>query len=716
MSNSQPGQQPSKQPFQQPKASSAGPQKPDDKQPNLLAPMRRPNFWVTLLLLFALNYFLINLLFPDPQEEIVTISYTFFKQQVAAGNVREITARGEDIQGLFNEPVLRSQDPLFAEAQVNADATAGTTAEPTLAATEAPAGGLFGGPREEPSFTRFATVKPIFVDQELLPLLEANQVVISARPLAESRSPLWTFLLAFGPTLLLIGGFLWLNSRLMRGAGGGAFGLGRSRARRYDAETTTNRVTFEDVAGIDEVEAELVEIVDLLKNPDKYRKLGAEIPRGVLLIGPPGTGKTLLARAVAGEANVPFFSLSGSEFVEMVVGVGAARVRDLFKQAREASPSIIFIDEIDAIGGRRGGNTFGGNDEREQTLNQILTEMDGFDPSTTVIVLAATNRSDVLDPALLRPGRFDRRVTVQPPDKQGRFEILSIHTRDTPLGPDVSLEGIAATTPGATGAELRNLVNEASLLAARRDQTQVSMQDFRDALEKMILGAERRLLMRPEERERVAYHEAGHALCGLLQPESDPVRRVTIVPRAQALGVTLSIPEEDRWNYTEEYLRARIVNAFGGRAAELVVYGNVTTGAENDLMQITNMARAMVMRFGMSNEVGQVQLISASEGNYLDSGLQRQPYSEATAQAADKAVRKIVDDSFAKAIKLLTDNRQRLDAMVEALLRDETLDEQQIRAVTGLTLAHTPGKIPAVVNHDDSGLGIEAVARADVQQ
>jgi cell division protease FtsH len=698
MSDNQAGK-PGKPPFTQPKPPTPGGNTPNGKQPNVLAPMRRPNFWITLLLLFALNYFLINTLFPDPGGDIATISYTFFKQQVEAGNVREITARGEDIQGIFNEPVLRSQDPLNAAAAAEASATA--------VATEAPSGGLFGGPREEPSFTRFATVKPIFVDAELLPLLESNDVVISARPLAEARSPLLTFLLAFGPTLLLLGGFLWLNSRLMRGAGGGGgglFGLGRSRARRYDAETTAQRVTFADVAGIDEVEAELVEIVDLLKNPDKYRKLGAEIPRGVLLIGPPGTGKTLLARAVAGEANVPFFSLSGSEFVEMVVGVGAARVRDLFKQAREAAPAIIFIDEIDAIGGRRGSNSFGGNDEREQTLNQILTEMDGFDPSTTVIVLAATNRADVLDPALLRPGRFDRRVTVQPPDKQGRAEILRIHTRNVPLASDVDIETIAATTPGATGAELRNLVNEASLLAARRERAQVGPEDFRDAFEKMILGAERRLMMRPEERERVAYHEAGHALCGLLQPESDPVRRVTIVPRAQALGVTLSIPDEDRWNYTEEYLRARIVNAFGGRAAELVVYGNVTTGAENDLQQIANMARAMVMRFGMSPEVGQVQLISSGEGNYIDGGLQRQPYSEATAQAADKAVRKIVDDSFAKAIRLLTDNRRRLDAMVDALLRDETLDEQQIRAVTGLAVTPAQGKVPAIVNHDDSGL------------
>jgi cell division protease FtsH len=632
-------------------------------------PARRGSFWITFIVLLLLNYVLINWLFPD-EPEFVTIPYTVFKEQVTSGNVAAITSRGEDIQGTFRT----------AQTATEADDGMVMLADAAVATSEPP-------PADAPrAYERFATVKPALIpDPELINLLEANNVVITAEPLEQARNPLWNLLLAFGPTLLLIGGFLWLSSRAsqLAGGAGGALGLGRSRARRYDPEAV-QRVTFDDVAGIDEVENELVELVDFLKNPEKYQKLGAMIPRGVLLEGPPGTGKTLLARAVAGEANVPFFSMSGSEFIEMVVGVGASRVRDLFKQAREAAPAIIFIDEIDAIGRRRGGNELGGNDEREQTLNQILTEMDGFGSETRVVVLGATNRSDVLDPALLRPGRFDRRVVVQPPDKKGRAEILAIHTRDVPLASDVHLDQIAATMPGATGAELRNLVNEASLTAARRGNAQVTMRDFSDAMEKLFLGAERRVLMRPEDRERVAYHEAGHALLGLLQPESDPVRRVTIVPRAQALGVTLSIPEDDRWNYTEEYLRSRIVTILGGRAAELVVYGNITTGAENDLQQVTNLAQSMVMRFGMSSEVGQVQLLDSGRGNYLGSGTTQRPYSEATAQAADKAVRKIVDEAYQKAIRLLSQERPRLDALTKALLAEETLDQARILQVTGL--------------------------------
>ncbi len=632
-------------------------------------PARRASFWLTFLGLLLINYLVINWFFPsDPT--FVTIPYTVFKEQVAAGNVAAITSRGEDIQGQFRAPVL---------------ATEGENGMVTLDLAPAePAEG-------QTPYSEFATIKPALIpDPELINLLEQNNVIITAEQLEQARSPLWNLLLAFGPTLLLIAGFLWLNARAARslGGAGGALGLGRSRARRYDP-AAVERVTFDDVAGIDEVENELVELVDFLKNPAKYEKLGAMIPRGVLLEGPPGTGKTLLARAVAGEAEVPFFSMSGSEFIEMVVGVGASRVRELFKEARAAAPAIIFIDEVDAIGRRRGGNELGGNDEREQTLNQILTEMDGFGVETRVVVLGATNRADVLDPALLRPGRFDRRVVVQPPDRNGRAEILKIHSRGVPLAADVDLQRIAATMPGATGAELRNLVNEASLGAARRGSAEVSMRDFSDAMEKLFLGAERRILMRPEDRERVAYHEGGHALLGLLQPESDPVRRVTIVPRAQALGVTLSMPDDDRYNYSEEYLRARIVTILGGRAAELVVYGNVTTGAENDLQQVTNLAQAMVMRFGMSAEVGQVQLLDSSRGNYLGGGVTQRAYSEATAQAADRAVRKIADESYQKAIRLLTEQRARLDALAQALLAEETLDEARILQVTGLA-PHVP--------------------------
>jgi cell division protease FtsH len=493
-------------------------------------------------------------------------------------------------------------------------------------------------------------------------------------------------LLSFGPTLLLLGGFVWLNSRAASMGGGGIFGLGQSRARRYEADDQ-QRITFDDVAGIDEVEAELAEIVDFLKQPDKYQRLGGSIPKGVLLIGAPGTGKTLLARAVAGEANVPFFSMSGSEFIEMVVGVGAARVRDLFAQARKAAPAIIFVDELDAIGRRRGAGNLGGNDEREQTLNQLLIEMDGFASSEAVIVLAATNRADVLDPALLRPGRFDRRVTVQPPDRAGRAEILKVHTRGVPLAPDVDLNVIAGETPGLVGADLRNLVNEAALLAARKGHDAVMSQDFAEALEKIALGTERRLTLLPEERERVAYHESGHALLGLLQPEGDPVRRVTIVPRGQALGVTLSVPEADRYNYGEPYLRARIVNALGGRAAEQVIYNSVTTGAENDLKQVSEIARAMVTRWGMSQEVGLLALSGNEDGNFLEQGpvgSATRPYSEQTAEAIDAAIKRIVDESYTKALELLRNNREHLDALAEALLREESLSEEQMRAATGL--------------------------------
>ncbi|HLK45113.1 MAG TPA: ATP-dependent zinc metalloprotease FtsH, partial [Acidimicrobiales bacterium] len=385
-----------------------------------------------------------------------------------------------------------------------------------------------------------------------------------------------------------------------------------TRARRYKPEGP--QVTFDDVAGADEAKAELQEEVDFLRHPQKYHDLGARIPRGVLLVGPPGTGKTLLARAVAGEAGVPFFSLSGSEFVEMFVGVGASRVRDLFAQAKAAAPAIVFIDELDAVGRRRGAGFGAVNDEREQTLNQLLVEMDGFDERHEVIVLAATNRPDVLDPALLRPGRFDRRVTVQPPDRAGRAEILRVHTRGIPLGPDVDLDAIAASTPGMVGADLANLANEAALLAARRDHDQVHLADFTDALEKIMLGAPRGILLSPADRQRTAYHESGHALVGMLTPGADPVRKVSIIPRGMALGVTLSTPDADRVSYSREDLQGKIDVALGGRVAEEVVFGHITTGAESDIQQLTNIARHMVGRWGMSDAIGPV-VVLPSESN-----------------------------------------------------------------------------------------------------
>jgi cell division protease FtsH len=607
------------------------------------------------------NYLLISVFFPG-QPQRVEVSYTFFKQQVEADNVTEISSRADTIQGTFRQGAAYPPD----------DGDAAKTVQD------------------------FSTTQPAFADPGLETLLTAHGVVINARPVDEPRNPLLTLLLSFGPTILLIGGFLWLTKRAAASAGGGLFGLGKSQAKRYDQTAAgDNKVTFADVAGIDEAKAELVEIVDFLKDPQKYTRLGGTAPKGVLLVGAPGTGKTLLAKAIAGEAGVPFFSMGASEFVEMIVGVGASRVRDLFKQARETAPAIIFIDELDAIGRARGGMIYGGSgSEQEQTLNQILTEMDGFSSRQGVIVLAATNRPDVLDQALLRPGRFDRRVTVQAPDKVGREAILAVHTRDVPLGSDVSLRAIAASTPGLVGADLKNLVNEAALLAARRGEDAVHQDDFMDALEKIILGPARPLVMSPAERKRVAYHEGGHTILGLVLPEADPVNRVSIVPRGMALGVTYQQPRDDRHNYDEGYLRARTVGAMGGRAAEEVVFGSRTTGAENDMQQATELVRQMVTRWGMSDAVGPVTL-APRESPFLGGGGtpafgQGTPYSETTAALIDAEVRRILQEHYDEAVRLLGEHRSELDALAQALLEHETLEEEEILAVTGLRRAPEP--------------------------
>jgi cell division protease FtsH len=629
--------------------------------------MRPRPWWITFLLILIVNYLLVQFFLPEQPQQRIDIPYTEFKQQVAAGNVTEVTSRADTIQGTFKQPVTYPPE---------------------------------GQPNSRTS-TQFQTVRPEFADPGLESLLDAQGVVINARPIEEPRSWWMTLLLSFGPTLLLIGLFFWMSSRAANqlGGAGGPFGLGRSRARRYDqTEEGAHRITFEDVAGIDEAKAELVEVVDFLRDPKKYTRLGGAMPKGVLLVGAPGTGKTLLARAVAGEARVPFFSMGASEFVEMIVGVGASRVRDLFKQAREAAPAIIFIDELDAIGRARGTGAFGGNDEREQTLNQILTEMDGFSSREGVIVLAATNRPDVLDQALLRPGRFDRRVTVNPPDKVGREAILKVHTRGVPLAPDVDLKNVASITPGLVGADLRNLVNEAALLAARQNQDQVTQKNFLDALEKLVLGPARHLVMSEAERERVAYHEGGHTILGLLVPGADPVNRVTIMPRGQALGVTYQRPEDDRHNYSQEYLRARITGAMGGRAAEEVVYGGRTTGSENDMQQATELARQMVTRWGMSEKVGPVTL-SPREDPFLGgrdpyAGFQK-PYSEQTAQLVDAEIRRILQECYQDGIRLIRLHRDALDRLAQALLEHETLDEQEIIRVTGIQPAPRAPEVAA---------------------
>jgi cell division protease FtsH len=475
--------------------------------------------------------------------------------------------------------------------------------------------------------------------------------------------------------------------------------FGRSSARRY--QPTGDKVTFEDVAGIEEAEQELTEVVDFLRHPEKYQKLGGRIPHGVLLSGLPGTGKTLLARAVAGEADAPFFTLAASEFVEAIVGVGASRVRDLFKQAKENAPAIIFIDELDAIGRSRTSGVAGfsgGNDEREQTLNQILTEMDGFDSSTSVIVIGATNRPEVLDQALLRPGRFDRRVVVQPPDRAGREAILKVHTRGVPLGPDVDLARIAASTPGMVGADLANLVNEAALLAARRNHEVVTEADFTDALERIVLGAERQIMIGPDERRRTAYHEAGHAVVGMLTEDADPVRKVSIIPRGMALGVTFAAPDSDRFNYLQPEIRAKIKVALGGRTAEEVVYGDTSTGAESDIQQLTDIARQMVGRWGMSSAIGPVAVIPRDgAGPFLTGAGEVSPETQAL---VDAEVRRIIEDAHREITTLLQDNRDKLDSLVAALLEHETLDQEAAYAA-----AHVPPRGQAAPERSPVGAG-----------
>src|SRR5207342_846137 len=584
-------------------------------------------------------------------ESRVRVPYSpFFLNQVRAGHVEEITSKGTAIQGTFTRKVGYA------------------SSKPT---------------------THFRTEIPAFANNNALSrLLQQKNVVVNAQPL--DTGPRWwkSLLLGFGPTILFVLLLFWLVRRA--GNVQNALGsFGRSRARRY--QPSGERVTFEDVAGIEEAKDELSEVVDFLRKPGKYGKLGGRIPHGVLLSGPPGTGKTLLARAVAGEASVPFFSLAASEFVEAIVGVGASRVRDLFTQAKEAAPAIVFIDELDAIGRSRTSGVAGfsgGNDEREQTLNQILTEMDGFDSSTSVIVIGATNRPDVLDQALLRPGRFDRRVAVQPPDRAGREAILKVHTRGMPLAPDVELGRIAATTPGMVGADLANLVNEAALLAARRSHDAVAESDFTDALERIVLGAERQVMMSSEDRRRTAYHEGGHAIVGMLTPGADPVRKVSIIPRGAALGVTFAAPESDRFNYRQPEVYAKIKVALGGRAAEEVVFGETSTGAESDIQQLTEIARQMVGRWGMSEAIGPVAVLPRDgAGPFLPGSAE---ISSDTQRLVDDEVRRIVDESHQQVVDLLRHNRSKLDALAAALLEHETLDEKDAYAAAGVPRTETP--------------------------
>ena len=629
----------------------AGHDGPADPKPPRPAWMR---FGWMLLLLLALNWIISSFLLAPPAR--TTVSYTFFLSQVQAANVAQITSTADTIEGTF-----------------------------TKAASYTPT-----GETKSEQVERFTTQRPSFADDNLFAMLQSNHVPVNANP-PDAPAPIWQQLLVgFGPTLLLVGLLFWVGRRMAAGAGGGLGGFGRSRAKLYQPESGP-RTTFADVAGIEEVEQEVTEIVDFLREPEKYRKLGAQIPHGVLLSGPPGTGKTLLARAVAGEAQVPFFSISASEFIEMIVGVGASRVRDLFEQAKRVAPSIIFIDELDAIGRARGGaQSLGGNDEREQTLNQILTEMDGFTGNEGVVVLAATNRAEILDAALLRPGRFDRRVTVSPPDLVGRRKILEVHSRGVPVAPGVSLQDLAAATPGMVGADLKNLVNEAAQLAARRGHDMGQNPDFTDALERIMLGTVRGIMLTPEEKERTAFHESGHALLGMLTPGADPVRKISIIPRGQALGVTFQSPAADRYGYSAKYLRGRIIGALGGRAAEEVVFGDMTTGAESDLDQVSNIARQMVGRWGMSDAIGPVTVLPppGQESLFGLDGV-----APATKELVDAEVRKIVDECYDEALQLLHDHRDQLDQLARRLLAAETLDEDDAYAAAGIDRQTAPGAV-----------------------
>jgi cell division protease FtsH len=622
---------------------------PDEPKPR--APHRVPWFWLILLVALVLNWAAV--LMTQSEAPRVKVAFSpYFLHQVDAGQVKSISSKGDAIDGTFARKVVYPPGD--------------SKATPT---------------------TLFSTQVPTFWDNAALTAqLQAKGVEINAKDPNPGRSLLSQLLLGFGPTLVFIGLF-WFLARRAQSGGGGLGGLGnfgRSRARRVDPATI--QVTFDDVAGIDDAKAELAEIVDFLKTPDRYVRLGARIPHGVLLYGPPGTGKTLVARAVAGEAQAAFFSIAASEFIEAIVGVGASRVRDLFAKAKEAAPSIIFIDELDAIGRSRQGSAgiTGANDEREQTLDQILTEMDGFESAQAVVVIGATNRPEILDPALLRPGRFDRRVGVQPPDRTGRLKILQVHTKSMPLGDDVDLETLASTTPGMVGADLANLANEAALLAARRGHDRVGNADFTDSLEKILLGAPRGILLNSKDRERTAYHESGHALVGMLTPDADPVRKVSIIPRGQALGVTLSTPDSDRVSYSREELEARIKVSLGGRVAEEVVYGKITTGAESDLQQLSQIARQMVGRWGMSETLGPVVLLpSDGQGALLPGAAET---SQQTQWLIDEEVHKIVDAAHVEVTELLTEHREQLESLTHALLEAETLDAPEAYAAAGVPM------------------------------
>jgi cell division protease FtsH len=624
-------------------------------------------WWILILAMLIWN---IVSFWPQSQPS-VEIPYSEFIQQVRDSNVTSVTIQGSDISGDFKNAIPWTQsttEGMSAISQGTPEATTGVTAGTSPLPTETPV-----------EYQYFRTEFPETVgDPNLMPLLEAHDVSVDVKP---PSSPWFTILLTDGlPILMFIVLILWMGSRFTQSQSG-IFNFGQSKARRHIKNLSD--VTFEDVAGTDEAKEELRDVVDFLRNPAKYHDLGARIPRGVLLVGPPGTGKTLMARAVAGEADVPFFNISASEFVEMFVGVGASRVRDLFEEAKNASPAIVFIDELDAVGRRRGAGLGTVNDEREQTLNQLLVEMDGFDERHEVIIMAATNRPDVLDPALLRPGRFDRQVVVPLPDRRGREGILHIHTRHLSRESDVDLSLLARTTTGLNGADLANLCNEATLIAARHEHNRVSMSDFEEALDKILLGGIRPLLLDPHDRCVVAYHEAGHALTAWLTPAADPVHKVTIIPRGQALGVTEQIPGSDHYNYSRSYLKARLAVMLSGRSAEEIAMDDVTTGAENDLVEATILARRMVTRWSMGN-LDSVAFKTDEQQPFLGYEMaQGREYSESTAAKIDHDVQELLAERHQYARDLLSSHRAILDRLVDVLLKEETIGMEKLEEILG---------------------------------
>jgi cell division protease FtsH len=635
------------------------------------------NLWFWWLIFAALLAWNLLAWWPS-SSDTVFIPYSTFLTQVQTDNVSKVHIVGDEISGEFVKPLLWPEPKQTARSPAAAPSPGSASPAPSTqprsdshGTGKAPnaKGGTDAGTEPSPAhYSNFRTTFPSAIgDPNLMPLLEAHHVVVDV---SSGNSWLVSILVNWFPMLLLIGFFWWMAAKSNR-AQSGMFGFGRMKARRYSSEQP--RITFADVAGADEAKAELQEEVDFLTNPGKYHELGARIPKGVLLVGPPGTGKTLMARAVAGEAGVPFFSINASEFVEMFVGVGASRVRDLFRQAKEAAPAILFIDELDAVGRRRGAGVGTVNDEREQTLNQLLGELDGFDPRQEVIILAATNRPDVLDPALLRPGRFDRQVVIGLPDRRGREAILRIHVRQMRIAEDVNFLTLAAMTIGLSGADLANLCNEAALAAARHSGSAVTMADFEEAHDKIRLGAAHPQLIDPKERQVVAYHEAGHAIVAWFTPEADPVQKVTIVPHGQALGITEQVPGEERHNLSRSYLYARLAVMLGGRTAEEIIFGDVTTGAENDLLEATRLARRMVTRWGMG-KLGLVAFRVDEQQPFLGYELAQKPeYSEATAAEIDLEVRGLLEQTHQQVRRRLSDSRHYLDSLVEALLEEETV-------------------------------------------